>query len=136
MNVVDSDRTVCLEDITTMKQKNNWCSWCVRVFVGGEEGDWKTCGVGILTFRVGNKNINTVGQLKALMEASGGQPDSVILEASVKKQEGLNSPSEKDEASPEIKKLMSGQDDDANNYLMRCNLKEAANFEWEKSKLI
>jgi hypothetical protein len=129
---VDINRTVCLEDISTMKQKNNWCSWCVRVFVGNDDGDWKTCGVGILSFKVESQVINTVDQLKKIFENSKSK-ESVVLEATVKKQEGLKSPSDKAEAEQSVKNLMRGSETE-NSYILKCDLKEAINFEWEKSK--
>jgi hypothetical protein len=57
--IVDKNRTVCLEDYNTMRQKNSWCSWCVRVFVGGQDELWNTCGVGILTLCAGDIVVNT-----------------------------------------------------------------------------
>lgn len=130
---VDTERTVCLEDISTMKQKNNWCSWCVRVFVGSEEGDWKTCGVGILTFKIGTKVINTLSQLnKELSQRGPNNPSE--LKAVVKIQKGLNSPTNREQATESMRRRV--RDPDPNNeFVMNCDLREATNFEMEKSKL-
>lgn len=130
---VDTDRTVCLEDIKTMKQKNNWCSWCVRVFVGNDEAQWQTCGVGILTFKIGNKTINTLPQLRKEIK-SDQKENPIELRAIVKIQEGLHSPSDKPEAEEAIKAKL--REPENEQYILNCDLREANNFEWEKSKSI
>ena len=65
---MDSGRTICLEDIKSLKQQNNWCSWVVKVFAGCDGSNWKSCGVGILTFSGGGSFFNTFAELEAAIK--------------------------------------------------------------------
>lgn len=114
-----------------MKQKNSWCSWCVRVFVGGQDELWNTCGVGILTLCAGDIVVNTSQQLKDIL-TSQKNPDSIPIYARVRKQQGLDSPSEKKDAPEEIKTQMRGETDD-DNMIMNFDLRDAKEFTIEKS---
>lgn len=134
---MNSGRTICLENIDTMKQQNNWCSWVVKVYAGANGSNWKSCGVGILTFTLDGASLNTFSELEALIK-SPDRPkwdkDGVDFRINVKAQKGLQPSKELEVASSEVQSLMRGGG--GKDLILDCGLNQAENFDWDMNMVI
>jgi hypothetical protein len=57
-----------IDNLETLSIKNNWCSWCVNVFVSDQSGEWNSCGTGLLSFYGKKKQQSTLSKLASIKE--------------------------------------------------------------------
>lgn len=57
-----------IDNLETLSIKNNWCSWCVNVFVSDQTGEWNSCGTGLLSFYGKKKQQSSLSKLASIKE--------------------------------------------------------------------
>jgi hypothetical protein len=120
-----------IDNMQSLSIKNNWCSWCVNVFVSDASGEWSSCGTGLLSFygrRRGSSSLSRIASAKELKaeaarEGGGGwEPHTYRLEVKAKKNLANNNRAV--QVDPELKrKLAMGAGEDT---ILSCDLKKAA----------
>ena len=114
-----------IDNLETLSIKQNWCSWCVHVYVGDAQGDWSSCGTGLLSF-YGKKRsesqftkLSSVKELKA--EENVWEPGMFTLQVRQKKNLANNNRSV--QIDPELRRRLSmnGSPD----TLLHCELKKS-----------
>lgn len=62
-----------IDNLETLSIKNNWCSWCVNVFVSDQTGEWNSYGTGLLSFYGKKKQQTTLTKLTSVKELKTDQ---------------------------------------------------------------
>ena len=114
-----------IDRIESLSIRNNWCSWCVNVFISDPNGDWNSCGTGLLSFygvrrdRNAPTKISLVKDLKDDLES--WETNKFILQVRSKKNLANNNKGLSINQELKKKLTMDGSDD----LILQCPLKKA-----------
>lgn len=119
-----------IDNVESLSIRNNWCAWCVNVYVSDQTGDWKSCGAGILSFHGRKKYQNMSMKLSSVKELKleGSPFDNTAWEAGmftlqVRVRKNLAPNNKNVQIDNEIKKKLSmnGPDD----LILHCELQKS-----------
>jgi hypothetical protein len=122
-----------IDNLETLSIKNNWCSWCVNVFISDPSGEWNSCGTGLLSFFGKKKQKSTLSKLQSIKDlktdAESRPPIMIVWEPNmftmqVRSNKNLANNNKDIKLDPELKKKlnMNGSDD----LILHCELKKAS----------
>lgn len=121
-----------IDNLETLSIKNNWCSWCVNVFVSDQAGEWNSCGTGLLSFYGKKKQKSTLTKLQSIKDLKTETEGSSKLEVwetgmftmQVRSNKNLANNNKDVKLDPDLKKKlnMNGSDD----LILHCELKKAS----------
>jgi hypothetical protein len=121
-----------IDKMDSLSIKNNWCSWCVNVFVSDQTGDWISCGTGLLTFQGRKKNETSYTKVSSVRDLKNveNEWEPGMFSLQVKSRRNLSSNNKAVQIDNELRRKLSmggGEDVILNVELRRatqCNLSE------------
>ena len=115
-----------IDSLDSLSIRNNWCSWCVNVFVSDMTGEWNSCGTGLLAFLGKRSSQETVSKLSSVNELKS-DPNTWDLSTfvlQVRSKKNLANNNKGIHVDPELKRKLSM--DASDDQILHCELKKAA----------
>ena len=79
MNREERSFEFTIDNLETLSIKNNWCSWCVNVFVSDQTGEWNSCGTGLLSFFGKKKQENILTKVSSVKDIKKEEAGRIVL---------------------------------------------------------
>lgn len=116
-----------IDHIESLSLRNNWCSRCVNVFISEANGEWNSCGTGLLTFSGKRRHSQKIEKFDNVKHIKGDEDewDPSMFTLQVRARKNLANNNKSVQIDPEIKKKLSmnGSPD----LILQCELKKAKN---------